>query len=372
MPGLPPAPVEREHPIAVVADVHIGNHKAEGGQTVDGINRRCQWTLDAFEQSLVQAKAHDACMFVVAGDLFHVRRPEPAVIAAVQRILQEQATDIPVVLVPGNHDMLDATAAGGNTAMEPLFREATVIREPEWYDAGDDACLYFVPFDALSPMSEYLGQSLKEVPEPPHSGLGRVLITHVGVYDDESPPWCRTARDAIHEQQLFALMQAIGFQQAFVGNFHLRQEWAHEHMRITQVGTLCPGGYGDAGYFPNVGGMALYYPKAHKVEMLEIKGPRFFEYTIPALAVGALDVPGVGGNHVFIRAPVEPGGKLPRAQASLHVEVIPQELDIPKPDLPQAEDAMQAFSDYVAAMKLPGGCTPEEVLQQVRAYWESA
>lgn len=337
-----PAPLPAQ--IAIVADCHIGNHKAYGGEMVDGINSRCAVSIACFRSALRRARAEGASMFVVAGDLFHTRRPEPAVIAAVQRVLQEEAAELQVVMVPGNHDMLDASAAGGNTAMAPLYREATVILEPTWIEA-DSASLFCVPFFAGAPMSEYLAEMM------PAAGAARcdvdrpkLLVTHVGVYDDLSPPWCAVARDAIHEDKFKSALIEGGFAAAFVGNFHNGQIFGGG--RILQIGTLCPGSYGDSGAFPKVGGMALWPSASLLAEprLVEIQGPRFTDD--PA------EVKPDSENSYFMR------------------EVVTEERAEDKPALPQAQDAMSAIAEYVAAMKLPDGVSADQVLEAARGYWQ--
>lgn len=341
--------------LAVVADVHVGNHKADGGQLVDGLNERCRLTLDTFRRAIRQAKAAGSTCFVVAGDLFHVRRPEPAVFAAVQRILQEEAADLPVLLIPGNHDMLDASAAGGNTAMAPLYREATLINEPGWTQApgGLFMNLLCIPFSSEEPMREYLAKKIPEMVAGENSPTVRVLVTHVGVYDDSDNDWCKSASDAIHADELLKLLRAGDIKLAVVGNFHQHRSWGDNDCKIVQVGTLNPGGHGDDGVFPEVGGMVLYDPETPKLQLTEVPGPRFVsDATDPKAQQAAKE--GESGTRLFVREPVE--------------KEVPSEAA----NLPQASDAASAIEEYIKATRLPTGVTAEEVLTAARGYWEKA
>lgn len=336
--------------LAIIADPHVGNHKAHGGEMVAGLNDRGRLSLETFRRAIRMAKEAGAVAVAVAGDLVLVRRPEPAIIAGLQRVLEEETQELPTILVPGNHDMLDASAEAGNTACAPLYRETTITNEPCWLEPpGLQAALLCVPFNAEMPMREYLEKMIAK-----HGGHQRgrvaeqrVLITHVGVYDDESPTWCRDARDAIHADKLADLMADANIGYAFVGNFHNHQVWNSnydEDARIVQVGTLCPGGHGDSGEFPRVGGMALYRPgQGH--EMVEVPGPRFVDQ--PA------EVRTDEGYHHFVR-PL----------------VIVAESEMPAEALPQAEDAMSAIDDFLGEMKLPPDIDRGQAMELVRSYWQ--
>lgn len=341
--------------LACTADIHIGNHAANGGEVIAGLNERARQGLDTFRRSLVMAREAGVASYFIAGDLFQTRRPEPALIAGVQRVLVEEAPNLPVIIVPGNHDMLDATAHEGNTACAPLYREATVIREPDWVMVPESTgtVVFCVPFDSRAPMSEYLPKLLAEQGGIQMAAGQRVLVCHVGVYDDDAPPWCRTARDGIHVDELFAAMEAGKFLQAFVGNFHHHKVWDHKGvagaMQIVQVGTLAPHGFGDEGFFPSVGGMALY--DGDEVTMVEVPGPRFVSSPATMMHTSGDNQ---DGNHYTTRAISEP-----KTVAD-------------KPDLPQAKDADSAFAEYVGALALPPGVTVDEVLAEVRATWKEA
>lgn len=326
--------------IAIVADVHVGNHAYAGGVTAGGINERCALTLVSLRAALHQARERRAATFFIAGDLFHTRRPEPAIIAAVQRVLREEMGQMPVVIVPGNHDMLDATASAGNTACEPLHQQATVIRQPTWVET-DAANVLCVPFSSEMPMAEYLAAVLAKE----HTGRIKppILVTHVGVYGKDAPSWMASARDAIEAGVLLDLMAAHGFTQAVVGNFHQHGEWRRDDHGpvVVQVGTLCPVGFGDAGYFPVVGGMALLDPASGEVEMVEVPGPRFAQGAIEEIAEP-------GANRIYVRTTVA-GIK---TQGAVTVEVVAPEPAVDRKALPQVEDAEEAIAAFVNGMTL--------------------
>jgi hypothetical protein len=237
--------------IAVVADVHLHNHARWGGPLVGGINTRGQICLDVLGHAIETAKQRGAAVFVVAGDLFHSARPDPVLIERVQRLFGK--ADMPVYLVPGNHDMSDATAEAGNTALAPLWPRAEVITNPSEIPGRDGLPpILMVPFQADVPMAQHLADTLPLFDPAIRPGRPwRVLITHVGVYQEErAQDWQRRAKDAISTADLFAIMERAGVHTAVVGNYHDpfdAERGVHDQVyRIVQAGTLCPAGFGDS------------------------------------------------------------------------------------------------------------------------------
>lgn len=334
--------------IAVIADCHVGNFKANGGPMLDGLNDRGRLTIETFRQAVVEARRQAVEVLYVAGDLFHSRRSDPAIVAAVLKVLVEEAADFGVVLIPGNHDMMDVSAAGGNTACEPLYQAASIANTPQVI--GD---VLVVPFQGGGPMSAHLELVLQP-------GEAKTLITHVGVYDDTAHPWCAAAPDAIHKDLLFALMANAGIDTAFVGNFHKSHCWSStapngDLLRIIQCGTLCPHGHGDAGHYPQVGAMWIY-GGGENLFPVEIPGPRFIADETErsmVLAGGADDPP--GSFRVLATEPVSP-----KALQS-----------ITSADLPEAEDATGALATFVAS-HLPEGLELAEVQARVLELWATA
>jgi len=257
--------------LAVIADCHIANHARFGGPVVNGINARGAIALKAFEHALIMAAERGCRDLVVAGDLFHSRRPEPAIIAGVQQAIHRASPGIRVTVIPGNHDMLDADAAGGNTACAPLWQNASLVSEPGWREPGDCEAL-LVPFQSRVPMAMHLSEVLAVKPTG-LLGRPRVLVTHVGVYDDaDAPPWQRRAKDAIGARFLLDLLEAAGIDTAFVGNYHEHRIWRGERSRVVQLGTLCPASFSDAG-LTDRGLMATY--RDGGFSFVEVPGPRF-------------------------------------------------------------------------------------------------
>lgn len=361
------SPQKRRPTIGVIADVHVHNFRAFGGLLRDGGNDRCRLTVDTLRRAVEVADEQKVEALFIAGDLFHVRRPEPAVIAAVVNAL---ATATPVVIIPGNHDMLEATADGGNTACAPLHRQATVVREPEWFELPGFQ-VFCVPFQSRLPMEAYLEELLpaRAVDAVP-VGLKRVLVMHAGVYDHTSPSWMVGAKDAVLASKLRDLAEAHGFSAVFAGHYHQHHLWRGVEwgaVDICQVGTLNPTGFGDAGAFPDVGGMALYDGK--EITLGEVEGPRF------VIAHPGEKLPVTKAEMTFVRAvnvggrAVELPGDIPLANIETVEERAAEEKDRA---LPTAADAGEALREYVERMPLPEGVDRAKVHEAVKAIWTEA
>jgi predicted MPP superfamily phosphohydrolase len=269
--------------IAIVADVHLANHRGWGGPVgPDGLNRAAKLGIASLASAAAIAKENGASVLIVAGDLFQTPRPEPVVIAAVQQVFSDAlATGLQVVVLPGNHDMPDATAEHGNTALAPLWSFATLVNDATGRVFSGIA-VDMIPFDGTAPMREALKACSLFSPIGAPKEERRILVTHVGVYDDsdtKSAPWFKTAKDGIHEGELFEIMERAGIQQAFVGNFHEHRTWRDGPRTIVQIGTLAPHSFSDAGLVRRglvalTDGATVIVRETPGVRFLQTMGPR--------------------------------------------------------------------------------------------------
>lgn len=101
----------------------------------DGLPRFQQARIDAIRSIGAAAREHDAAFVVVAGDVFETNQPDPR---TVQRACEAlRSIDVPVYLLPGNHDPLD----GGSVFRSPAFRDAV----PSHVEVLDDEVPRTVP-----------------------------------------------------------------------------------------------------------------------------------------------------------------------------------------------------------------------------------
>lgn len=367
-----PKPVAKFTPaIAIVADVHIGNIPQFGGPMVDGLNNRARLTIQTFRLAIAAAKQAGAAVLFVAGDLFHNRRPEPAVIAEVQHACAEAG--LVIVFVPGNHDMLDATCSGGNTACATLWQEATVVNTPQWF-VYPGVSVLAVPYEGSIPMAQHLEAVLSTVgsgafPCPGTTGH-IVLVTHVGVWRaDDAPPWMKRARDGVEDVRLLETMARAGIDLAFVGNYHEHARFRDNRQEIIQIGTLNPGGFGDAGT-SNRGLMAL--TDGNHVELKEIPGPRFVscltdeevETVTQQLAPSTPFVRHESATPMNV-SKLALGGYKHHPPPTQHAEANPGGRREER-----TED--EAIAAFVGDMILPAGVSPDAVLELVRDCWRRA
>jgi hypothetical protein len=215
--------------IAMIADIHLHNHRAFGGPMIAGLNSRYRAILQAMHTAYEAAnKAEAGCMFIL-GDLFDTVRPTPQMMAPVLLLMEYYANtkNLQTVVVPGNHDKL--SEAPGNNALGPLKVVADVCEEPCVYQLRD-ANVLVSPF-RTGPASQWLLEDIKQA----QTQIGDTkfgVLTHVGISDENTPPWLKGSDDSIDRSLL-------GDIAVFAGNWH-----EHKVMGFAvQVGALVPTGF---------------------------------------------------------------------------------------------------------------------------------
>lgn len=364
--------------IACVADCHLGNHKQHGGPTVAGLNLRCRQAMDVLSRATARAQALRVDVFAVLGDLFDSDRPEPQVIAAAQDALA--CFSGPKLLLLGNHDMF--SMAEGDHALGPLhgFGAMQVVEKPYGLTSAS-AQLLFVPFQP-GPASAWFPKAVAQAAASvPHSTFPRVLLFHLGIKSEGTPPWLRDAHDAVELAQVADLCVDFEVDAALAGNWHARQRWPGVP-EILQVGALVPTGWdnpGEEGY----GTLALYDTTTRTLTCEELSGPRFLTLRTPQELQRARQLSDMG-MQVYARFPADgasaviqarellaegkengwlAGGDLvlgdteAKAQARTAATVARK-----------SETLEQALAGYVAQMPLPDSVARAEVLARARRY----
>jgi len=391
---------------AFVADCHIGNHARHGGPLIDGLNRRGRESVAALRRAVQLAKERRCWAFVVCGDLFHVPRPEPAIIRAVQDVFRE-ADPMKVLLIPGNHDMPDATATSGNTAMAPLFDPAVVganvdvVREARWIHYPGVSVMA-IPFWGADPMSAHVAATMEHLTDPERDGRDqhgapgtkslegadpiRVAAIHVGLWDgDDAAPWQRKARDGMEGEALLNLMRQGKIDVSFVGNYHEHRMWIggadspkHPKRLACQVGTLAPHGHGDGGVLGR--GLMGFLEHDGEVTMALVPGPRFvtvvdpkelpaggedgFAYYVRARGAAAAAFRGKDLAALGIYAAFEIEAEAPSVEAELDAAEGRR--------APRAETDEGAIEGFVGGMVLPDGLDRAKVLDLALDCWKRA
>lgn len=135
--------------------------------------RFVQARFDAIVRIGALAREHDASFVVVAGDVFESNHLDRSIIARAFEALRQ--VPVPVYLLPGNHDPLDASAI----YRSPQFRRAcpdhvTVLESTDPLRVGDTEIIG-VPWHTKRPLSDLVADALGDL-EP--SDVPRVLVAH--------------------------------------------------------------------------------------------------------------------------------------------------------------------------------------------------
>lgn len=288
-------------PVAICADVHVGNHQVLGGRYEAGLNERCLEVLRALGLAVAEANRQGAHDFVVAGDLFDTARPSPQMVAAVMRVLL--AFGGRVHLLRGNHDMVSEQPDDSALAPFRNLARVTVWERPGWFALPDGGVVGMVPFqsgEAASWLPAAVQAAFEDLDVK--ANLPRALVLHLGLRTSahrQAGPWMKDAHDAVDVELLGELCCRHGVQDAFAGNWHGLYEEENFYtaqrvvVRLHQVSALAPTGWDNPGSEPY--GWVHLWPPASRVQ---VGGPRFL-HRVPA-------EPPQNGERVFVRLQAKP------------------------------------------------------------------
>lgn len=265
--------------VGTIADVHVSNHRRFGGGAVSGINRRARLVLGALQSAVDVARERRLSELVVCGDVFDSTRPEPQVIREVQRALSSLDGDgCEVVMLVGNHDQ--ASTAPGDHALGPLVPCGTVVERPVVLRRRDTnlVCIPYLPgaastwFEAA--VKQAVGEHLAHSQAAQHNP--RLLMLHLGIEDDDTPPWLRGSHDSVRIELLADVCDDYGIKAAFAGNWHdhkrygAREGGSFDH--IVQIGALAPTGFDNPG-LDGYGTVTVW--DNGNLDIVTVPGPRF-------------------------------------------------------------------------------------------------
>ncbi len=239
--------------LAVVADVHVGNHSAFSGETVGRMNDRCRKILEVLNEAFSEAHERFVSDFVIAGDVFDTDHPFPDMIGALVTMFMEwKSRGMNIHLMVGNHDQ--HSSAPGDHALAPFAGIVSVYEKPTLLERNPS--VYFLPYGYKLP------DTLK----------ADVVIAHHGIADDSTHPIKAAAPWVMHEKKLKEWMSANGVKLYLSGDWHEHQRWGN----IVQIGALAPVNWTNRAYVPGkydpYGSVVFVDNKATRVR---IPGPRF-------------------------------------------------------------------------------------------------
>jgi hypothetical protein len=350
--------------IAVVSDVHLGNHARHGGNVASGLNGRCRMALKVLGDALVLARERKADRFIVAGDLFDTANPPPQLIAAAQELFTDNGIHPDLLL--GNHEM--NSDAKGDHALGPMCPVAQVIDMPTL--VGD---VVYVPFWP-GPAREWLPKAVAMAMSG--KALAKALVIHLGIETGDEPAWLRGCDDAVPAALLKELCAKYGFKAVFAGNWHGARMVNAPDPLLIQCGALVPTGFDNPGV-DHYGAMFFYDTATGEGGHVTLSGPRFINMRWPS------DLPPADGNVLHLSVVAE-AGKVEEARAVCehwHSAGSIAVFDV----LPDAEQVRQAageaaraastpatlresVAEYVTAMPLPDDVIREQVLAGVTGY----
>jgi len=165
------------------------------------------------------ARESGAEFVVVAGDVFDANQLPPEVIS--QSLEAIRAIEVPVFLLPGNHDPLDA----GSVYTSALFaRECpanvTVLDRAGVFDVREGLQIVAAPWRSKRPTTDLTAGVLADLPA---DGTARVLVAH-GAVDVLDPDTANPARIAL--AGLTAALERSAVHYVALGDKHSRTEVA--------------------------------------------------------------------------------------------------------------------------------------------------
>lgn len=360
--------------VAFLADCHLYNHRAYGGQKVAGVNTRAQEILDALTTAVKIAERESQAL-VILGDFFDGVRPEPQLVAAAAEALRSDR--ITVNILVGNHDQVSDRK--GDHALGPLaeVHNVFVYEKPTTLVVGG-LTLAMVPFQS-GDAKQWLPGVLKKMKLPP----GSALCVHLGLAVDDTPPWLKSAHDAIHVKILEKLAHKHKFSAVFAGNWHSQYVKRSAGLVMVQTGALVPTGFDNPGV-DGYGGLVLWRG-ADEIALREITGPRYVKTTsYEEIEQLAREVSDSSAYQLRIRWTV-PADELAGARDAAD-ELVEQEPAIDaievRADTSEVELAARsaavaarsqsnlddALGQYTARMALPEGVDRDEVHARCKNY----
>jgi DNA repair exonuclease SbcCD nuclease subunit len=117
---------------------------------------------------------------VVAGDVFEHNQLAPPVIS--QSLEAMRAIGIPVYLLPGNHDPLDASSVYTSALfIAECPANVTVLDRPGIHEVRPGLQIVAAPWRSKAPTTDLVADVLRDLERLPADGVTRVLVAHGGV-----------------------------------------------------------------------------------------------------------------------------------------------------------------------------------------------
>ena len=260
--------------IVAVSDTHFSNRKQFGkvlpSPVWKGCNSRFHHIGYAFQQTFAYALKNDCEAIVVPGDIFHERGLlKVPVYNAVYEIFDQisNQSKIKLIIMPGNHDMVDVRAMHGSEGLHSLFamNAMTIVADRASHIPLDGFDLYMVPF---SPDPKEVVASAKSIFRKAQASPLKpaVLFLHHSISGAETGPSNWKMPHELTPDDL-----NLGFDIVASGHYHKHQVLPHG---IFYVGGLLQHDFGERNYTP---GWVHILPDGTWKHVENKESPRFME-----------------------------------------------------------------------------------------------
>ena len=152
--------------------------------SADAQARYSEARLEAIRRIAALARNEDCAFVVVSGDVFESNHLDRQVV--VRSLDAMAAFDMPLYLLPGNHDPLNAGSVYRSSTFRDHCPEQVVVLDHPGVFAvsGTDVELVAAPWDSKRPLEDLVGNVCAELAPADHSF--RVVVGH-GAVDENSP-----------------------------------------------------------------------------------------------------------------------------------------------------------------------------------------
>jgi DNA repair exonuclease SbcCD nuclease subunit len=257
--------------IVVLSDTHFSNRKQFGKTLTNpvwkGCNSRFHEIAYAVQRAFKYALDNDCEAIVIPGDIFHERGfIQVPVYNAVYEIFDQIANQskVRLIIMPGNHDMVDAKALGGSDGLHSLFamnNMTLVIEKPTWIPLNSFD-LFSVPYDSTP--------KFKKADEArPRRKLVSLLFLHQSIEGAETGP---TNWRMPHELKVSEL-EDLGYDLVISGHYHKHQSLSKT---VHYCGALLQHDFGERDYVP---GWMHVTPDGEWKHIEDKESPRFVQIT---------------------------------------------------------------------------------------------
>lgn len=258
---------------------------------VNGVNRRATEVLASLTEASMRAATEGCDAFVVLGDLFDHTRPTPQLVRATAVALlagRARQAEMAVIVLLGNHDIQSDGEQDHACASLALVHGIEIISRPAVRQVRGVELILCPYLPGLA--SEWLPNSIAECVGGRGRVLGqhRILATHIGIWDEATPSFMKTARDAVSIGQLRFWCEANEIEYTFAGNWHAYRLFDNDSGEPGAVipGTLAPAGFQEPDQ-DRVGWMVMFDTRGvPRVGRIQIKGPRFHTIQVGGVIKG--------------------------------------------------------------------------------------